>query len=148
MSAVIQLKETVLLVPTEYVPMEWPRIYDLLKPAVDRSNGRWNMQAVLSILCTGGQQLWLVLENEIPVGAMTTQIVEYPRKRLLAIHFLGGKGFDEWGDEILSAAERYAADAGCQGIEIGARFGFWPFLKRRGYRKAYCIYERDFSEDK
>lgn len=140
---------TVMMVPQEYCAYEWPSVCDLLEPAVKRSHGRWTMRDLLQTLCTGGQQLWIVRnrEDEI-VAALTTQFVQYPSRNMLAIQFLGGEGFDDWNDGFLDVIEHFARDIGCHGIEAPARFGFWPFFKRRGYDKSYCTYECSFTEDK
>lgn len=135
----------IMLVPTEFVPHEFPRVYDMLKPAVDRSGGRWTMKDLLQALCLGHQNLWIVRDDEGECqSALTVQVVDYPSSRMLAVQFLGGVGFDEWSDGMLEMLENFAYDSGCTGIEAVGRFGFWPFFKRHGYSKAFCTYQKDF----
>lgn len=136
-----------MMVPPEFCPTEWSNVHDLLQPAIERSGGRWTMSDLLLALCTANQQLWITKEGDEIVAAMTTQIVDYPSKRMLAVQFLGGRDFDEWSNDLLSLLERFAIDMSCHGIEAVGRFGFWPFFKGRGYKKSYCTYQRDFSEE-
>ena len=139
----IEQSKRIILVPSEYCPMEWSRVRDLLKPAVERSGERWTMTALLHALCIGDQHLWLALDknNEL-MSAMTTQIVHYPNCRYLAFQFLGGKGFNKWSDDMLETMTDFAKDSGCAGIEAVGRFGFWPFFKKHGFERAYCTYQK------
>jgi hypothetical protein len=135
------------LVPTDHCVAIWNSVRDLLEPAVERSHGRWTMEHLLAALCTGHQSLWVGYDSEGYLRiAMTTQIVTYPGTKLVSIHFLGGTGFDDWGDDVLALMERYAGDCGCDGVEAVARFGFWPLCKSRGYDRSYVTYEL-FLED-
>ena len=130
------------LVPMEHCTSIWKYVRDLLAPAVERSHGRWTMEYLLAALATGTQNLWVAYDDEGYLrAAMTTQIICYPNNKMLAVQFLGGDGFDEWGDGMLSTIEDYARTCGCDGIESCARFGFWPFFKRRGYDRSYATYE-------
>lgn len=143
----VETKRESMLVPTAFCPTEWPNVHDLLEPAVERSNGRWTMGDLLLALCMGDQQLWITKEDGKIVAALTTQIVDYPSSRMLAVQFLGGKQFDEWSHSLLTLLEEFAKDSQCNGIEAVGRFGFWPFFRSRGYMKAYCTYQRNFFED-
>lgn len=130
-------------VPPAYIPYAWEHVEPLLQPAVDRCNGRWNINDVLGALISGHYRLWVVFDKstETYTAAMVTQTVSYPRYKMIAVQFLGGEGFEQWGDELLDLLERYAKESGCRGIESTARFGFWPFFKRRGYSKVCAVYE-------
>ena len=135
------------LIPVDQCVMVWNDVRGLLAPAVERSSGRWTTEHLLAALCTGNQSLWVAYDDEGYIrAAMTTQIVFYPGIKMLAIQFLGGDGFDEWNDGILSLVERYATDCGCKGVEAVARFGFWPFLKRRKYSRSHVTYDLFFEE--
>lgn len=136
----------VALVPQGFVPHEWPVVHDLLQKAVNRSHGRWSMEALLRALCVGDYHLWIVKDCGDVVAAGVTQFVDYPHIRMLSIHFLGGTGFENWGDELLVTFERFAKDTGCGGVEAVGRFGFWPFFKRHGYDRSYCTYDTVFED--
>lgn len=122
------------LVQVEHVPMVWPSIIDMLRPAVETSDGRWNMGSLLSSLCTGNQQLWIAqtVDGRID-AAMTTQIVTYPHARMLAIHFLGGKNYDVWNEDWMNLLKDYADVSNCNGIEAIARKGFTRFARKQGF---------------
>ena len=122
----------------------WPRVKGHLNPAIERSGGRWTSEYVLASLVTGEHKLWAVVhaDSAVCIGAATTQIIQYPEKRFVAIHFLGGDGFEVWYSELLQVLCNYAADCDCDGIECNARFGFWKFFKKDGFKKVSTFYEK------
>jgi hypothetical protein len=121
---------------------------EFLRPAIERSHGRWNLRYVLAALCRGDHQLWVAYEADgTRRGAMTTQILEYPCSSWVAVHFLGGDAFEQWCDAMLDMLESYAKRLRCDGIETSGRHGFWPFFKRRGYGRSYTVYDRVFGEE-
>ena len=140
------MTHTVFFVPQDHCRAVWPRVRELLEPAIAASNGRWRSEYVLSALVLGEQNLWTVVDEEGEAeGAATTQIVQYPERRMLAIHFLGGEGFDDWYPQLLETLTDYATKAGCDAIECNARFGFWKWFKDDGFEKTSCFYEKELK---
>lgn len=123
--------------------MAWPFVRPHLKPAIDKSGGRWTSDYVLAALALNEQSLWVVVnEEEEIVGAATTEVVYYPESKFLAIHFLGGDSFDEWYSDLLDALTHAAEHFSCAGIECNARHGFWKWFKQDGFAKASTFYEK------
>ena len=138
-------------VPVEGVNHVWSKVSELLEPAVERSGKRWRMEQVYHAIQIGHYHLWVVFGPRVDdksevVGAVVTQIVEYPGCRMLAYQFLGGEGFEEWFEVLDEHVSGHAREAGCAGTEATARFGFKPFLKRIGYRDGYAVYDKYFEE--
>lgn len=121
----------------------WPKVKELLLPAILATGGRWEPEYVLAGLVLGEQTLWAYLDEKgVPVGAATTEIVNYPAKRMLAIHFLGGHDMNEWYRVMSDAFTDFARLSGCAGIECNARFGFWKWFKDDGFIKSSMFYEK------
>jgi len=133
----------IFLVPANQCRVVWKDVRDLLKPAVERSCGRWNLEYILAALVLNEQQLWVVALKGVPVGTFTTEINFYPQKKVLAIHFLGGSDFVEWFPPALTKVEKFAQENGCVGIECNARFGFWKWFEPENFRKISTFYEKD-----
>jgi len=132
----------VVLVPQAEVRRVWKLARPHLADAVSRSRGRWKPEYVLAALVLGEQSLWVVMhENEV-VGAANTQVVRYPERTMLAIHFLGGENFDGWYKNMLSVLKEYGREAGCDAIECNARFGFWKWFKEDDFEKTSVFYEK------
>lgn len=130
------------LVPPEHVFQVWPDIRGYLEPAVETSHGRWTLEHLLAVLCNGRSQLWIAFDDERIWGALTTEITNYPAKRCLSMHFLGGTEFDRWYSDMLKQISNFGKEMDCDGIEGTARFGFWKFLKQDGFEKCAAFYEK------
>jgi hypothetical protein len=104
------------------------------------------MANLLGALCMGDQTLWVCFNQaDKIVAALTTQIVNYPSRRLLAIQFLGGMSMQAWADDWLEMLEQYAIDCGCDGIEAVARSGFWKYVKNKGFNRNSVFYLKDLK---
>jgi hypothetical protein len=134
------------LIPTEQCSYLWRYVKPLLEPAIKESSGRWQPEYVLVSLVNGYQQLWVVEEKNSKkiVAAATTQIIDYPEKRLFCMHFLGGKGWEDWCENLIDVCSKYAKQAGCDGVECNARPGFWKWFKNIGWSKSSVMYEKYF----
>ena len=88
---------TIELVPTTYLATLWPDVREQLSKAIDRSKGRWSMEMLFASILNGQQHLWIAFDEDKNVnGVGTTELVDYPNKRMLAIKFLGGDHFNDW----------------------------------------------------
>jgi hypothetical protein len=134
---------TVSRVSPDYLYMIWKDVRKLLKPAIKASGGRWRNEYVFAALVTQKQALWVVTVNDsLPIAAFTTEIINYPEKRAVAVHFLGGEWFDEWYPKWLEAVTEYGKQCNCEIIESNARFGFWKWLKQDGFTQKSVFYEK------
>lgn len=124
-------------------PDFWKKVTPLLKLAVDRSHGRQLLSQVLHQILTGYQQLFIAFteDNEI-IGFVITQLMNYPNKRNLALHFLGGERLDDWAEPMLELIEKWANSNGCDMLEATGRPGLWSKLKHHGWSKAYVVFEK------
>ena len=94
--ALRKVTHTIALVPAGYVNSLWFEVRDYLGPAVARSKGRWNMESLHAAILNEQQHLWLAFDQDNKIeGVGTTELVDYPCKRMLAIQFLGA-GFGTW----------------------------------------------------
>jgi hypothetical protein len=121
----------------------WRHVRDLLAPAIAESSGRWKPEYVFTALTGGYQTLWVILDADDIVAAFTTEIANYPERRMICIHYLGGQGFDDWYPDMLREVTMFGRTAGCDGIECNARHGFWRWFKHDGFKKKSTFYELD-----
>ena len=134
---------TIALVPADYVPILWKDVEIQLRKAVARSKGRWSMESLYQSIVTGHQHLWVAFNTDKEIdGVGTTELVNYPHKRMLCIQFLGCKNFNDWVWDMVDKYNDWAKDNHCSGIEATAREGFWKWLKQDGYEKSYVVYEK------
>jgi len=89
--------------------------------------------ADIPALCAQGlMQLWTVDDAEAgTVAAAVTQIVQYPRRKVLEIVAIGGDGSARWGEELHRALVAFAREHGCSHVRAYTRPGGARRLKRR-----------------
>ena len=139
---------TISAVPAEMLDQVWESVFDYLVPAVERSHGRWSMDSLKEAILQGTQQLWVVYEGDQPIkGVATTEIQDYPNKRMLAIQYLGGRDLNGWAFSMLEILENFAKATQCQGIEATARKGFWKWMKDYEYQNAYTVFEKEIASE-
>mgnify|MGYP003124856050 FL=1 len=142
-----KITHTVTLVPAGYVTSLWFEVRDYLGPAVARTRGRWSMESLHAALLGEHQHLWLAFdENNQIDGVGTTEFVDYPCKRMLAIQFLGGKNFNDWVWDMVDCFNNWAKDNHCDGVEAKARTGFWKWLEQDGYTRSFTVYEKGLND--
>jgi hypothetical protein len=134
------------LIPVEFVDKAWIEAKPLLEKAIERSNGRWSSQSVRMQVASGQDQLWFMFlgNDKKPIGALVTEFVDYPQSRILSIHFMGGKGLNEWAFVAMSRLESFARECGADGIEATGRLGLWKYLKQDAWDRSFVIYEKRF----
>lgn len=127
------------LIPVDKILAVMPDVQPMLQPAIDLSDGRWDLWSVIGGLLSGQMQLWVSLNDGKPEAAMVTRVVDYPKLRVLSLPFLGGSGMRNWlkfEPQIMAFAKAH----GCKEMEGYARLGFkrvlkgwifsWSFMRR------------------
>ena len=139
-------KYTISLVPMDHCSTIWNQVRVHFVSAIEMSNGRWSMEHLLAALVSGQYQLWIAYDDEKNIaGALTTQIIHYPCRVNLAMHFIGGDDFDGWYSDLLKEISEFAKSSGCSSLEGVARRGFWKWLEEDGFSKETPFYEKELN---
>jgi len=101
----------------------WPLVVDHLKKAVPHTEGEIEPADMLPELIRGEMQLWFSVEDRQVTAAMVTQIIPYPRKKVLRILSIGGEGMARWMKHF-PMVEEFAKQTGCSSIEAWGRKGW------------------------
>ena len=146
-AAVEDMRTYVSLVPPMHIESAWPSLEPHLFPAVERSHGRWTMPALKEMALLNEKQVWIVFDDNKDIHCVAvTQNVTYPARKMLSIEFLGGAGLEKWAFKLLDVLNSWAKDSGCDGVEATARIGFWKWLEKDGFDKAYTVFEKRFDQ--
>ena len=107
-----------------------------LEAALELSGGTHTLDDVVQAIIKGEMQFW-----PAPKGCAVTEIVNYPRKKVLHI-FLAGGEMQQIIDMDDSAVE-FAKMNGCTGMSIAGRKGWKRVLKDKGYEETFTVLGKD-----
>lgn len=105
----------------------------LVEPMVDPSTGEPARDEQGRI--PAAMQLFVAVDprEKCMLGAIVTEILEYPQKRVCVIALVGGVELERWLDGIRDI-ELWAKDHGCQQVEVPGRRGWERVLSHLGYQ--------------
>jgi hypothetical protein len=113
--------------PTQ-IPEVWDTVHVHLERMSPHSEGELTSEDFYIPLAEGDMQLWLAfIESEI-LASMVTQIVPYPRKKVLRIISIAGEDMNNWIDN-LPLIEDWALSQGCTSLECWGRKGWLKVLE-------------------
>lgn len=125
-------------------PAIWPEVSDYVTRALRLTLGQINADTVLEKIKTQDMQLWVIAESAI-LGAMVTEILIYPNRKILRVVTLGGEGWDNWGSEIVETLDSYAKYVGATGIEFVGRKGWSKKLAQHGYSTRCAYFQKELE---
>lgn len=139
-------------VDEEDVEEVWDTVRDSVCRAMKHSDCSMEGDDFRDELIEGNCQLWLLVENakEI-VGHGITQIIQYPRKRVLRILTFEGKGGEQgmvamklW-NQFYDDIEDFGMKRGCDHVEAQTRAGMARTLKKYGWNDQYHIVTKEIN---
>ena len=128
------------------IPCIWDTIVPFLDKALQYAEGELLSEDILPHLESGDMRLWIAVEKGDVIAAMVTEIVAYPRKRIVRIITLAsdtGHGMKLWYD-FLPLVEGYALSNSCTALEAWGRKG----LVRRlpDWKNSYQVITKDIKQ--
>ena len=136
------------LVPREYVDTCWDKVEKFIEKAAKYTYGRYTTSNIYDIVKDGDYQLWVAFEAETFKGAVVTNIMNYPQKKILCMQFCGGEELKLWKQPMLDLLKRFARDLGCEGIESTGRPGWAKIFQNDGYKATWVTYELPIDMEK
>jgi hypothetical protein len=121
----------VVLVSPDDISMVWDDVVVFIDEALKHGEGELKSEDLILPLSQGEQRLWVALEDGKIIAAMITEIIPYPRKRVLRIITIAAKdghGMEKWYD-FLPMVEGFALNNGCSSLEAWTRKGMARKLK-------------------
>ena len=135
------------LVPPEYIRHIYPEIEKFLDRLVPVTNGRFERIDLVHDMLIQRENLWIITDDEeYIVGIVMTEIMYYPRKRILAIQYCAGDKLDDWMDSTLEILENWAVDNDCKAMELTGRRGWVKKLKLQSWEEEFVVVKKDKLE--
>ena len=126
-------------VPAQLIPRLWSFAEPYIKRALDHASGEIVVDDLKLWCMERDVQLWLVAEGERIIGAATTEIVIYPRKKHCRVITIAGSRFVEWVDDMDTTLCKWAAAQGCDAMEAHVRKGFVKKLEPLHYKHLHSV---------
>jgi hypothetical protein len=120
----------------------WKEIKPLLIKTLEYADGKYNLDDIYQFIKSQDMQLWVVYDNKGLLSFCITQIIIYPRKKVLSMPFVGGVDMLRWL-HLTDIIKDYALENGCDFAEGYARDGWIKVLKPFGFKKTYTIIKAD-----
>ena len=92
---------------------------------------------VASMILSGRLQIW-----HGPRGCAVTEIIEYPRKKVIHC-FLAGGDMDQIL-EMIDSAIAWGKTQGCESLTLSGRMGWQRVLDKHGFKPVLVTMERPF----
>lgn len=120
----------------DQVESVWELCIPFVQKPLDRTiaGDLYTLDSILTSIKSREMQLWLVHESGTLVSVGITQILTYPKKKVLDILLAGGDRWEEWGETSLTLMGDYAREQGCESIRGYGRLGWVKKLKKRNIK--------------
>lgn len=129
------------MVPPQLINTCWKQIEPFMEGAAKYTYGRFTSDDIYDSVTEHDYQLWVAFDGQVMKGAVVTNVMVYPKRKLLCMSFCGGNDLKEWKEPMLSLLQRYAKDMGCDGLEATARAGWAKILLNDGYKQHWVTFE-------
>ena len=131
----------------ESVRWIWPEAESFVRRALDHSRGEIGVDDVKERLLDGRMLLWGVWHQERKqfLGLLVTEVIEYPRVKLLRVVTVAGVRLDEWGGLVLETFEKFCRKYDLDGVEAVGRKGLARVLKKLGFEERYTVVYKEVT---
>ena len=110
-----------------------------IEAALEYTGGTHEWDDIVESIAKGTMQLWAA-----PRGCIVTEIVIYPRKKVLNIFLAGGEL-----DQILDMdndVKKWAEHYGCTAATMSGRMGWKKPLAPLNWKMQYVSFQKEFSD--
>jgi hypothetical protein len=108
----------------------WSQVEPMLLGALKKNIPLWNTDDVLEAVMKDEMQLWIAYDDDKQtlLGSVITQIMVYPRGKLVNVFLLGGNNIKMWKDKMAEKIEKFAREEGCAYLQAIGRKGWQPLF--------------------
>lgn len=125
-------------IPPTHLPQIWPIAAPLLQKAIDLDPSAITIEQAEHAVRTGRSFL-LVWEEpgEGITGAVTVDIIDYPRERVAHVNLMGGKGIVR--DHVFEEAKQWMRERGATKAQCWARGSLVEMYKKMGMENTHQV---------
>lgn len=132
-------------VPSSDIDLYWVHAEPLLAKTLEYCDGRYETIDIYKFLKDRDMQLWVSYNDDKKMAvACVTEIIQYPRKKVMNIVFLAGIESETWL-HCCENLKAFALSHGCQSVYGYGRKGWEKVSKPLGFKPIHTIYKFDFT---
>jgi hypothetical protein len=130
------------------VEVLWPDLYDLLYPAEKFAHGEFLIEDILPMVQDEKAFIAVMSHTKQIELAVVFEVMVYPRKTILHVLAMGGKGFDVIMNSCWTDLERLAKCVGASSIRAAVRPSMLRYARRVApeAKEVYTVVERPLGE--
>ena len=133
-------------VPKEAVKYIWKDVEKLLDKSVDTAEGKMEMIDVLEGILNNVYVLWVVMDDDDAlIAAITSRIIQYPRRKGMALDWVGGSKMSKWSDMVMDTMTDFAKKNDCSHLEGYGRKAWIRVIKKYGFYPEYIAYRMEID---
>lgn len=133
-------------VPKELLNTVWGDVVRVMTKSVETSNGKYHMDDLYHRIHNGLYVLWVVMEEDKMIAAITTRIIEYPGKRAMAMDWIGGSKMSKWLPMLQETLQQFAKENNCTHLEGYGRKAWGRWLGKYGWNPEYIAYRMELRD--
>lgn len=133
-------------VPQYAVDIVWDAVCPLLNAAADVTPDKTDIDSIRDGIAVGLYLLWVVADDGKVIAAMTTRIIDYPKRRALAVDWMGGSRMKEWLPMVNESLAKHAKLNECMHIEGYGRPAWLRWLSKHGWRQESVTFRVDLED--
>jgi hypothetical protein len=129
-------------VPPTHLPQIWPIAAPLLQKAIDLDPTAITIEQAEYAVRTGRSFLLVWEEPDVGItGAVTVDIIDYPRERVAHVNLMGGKGVVR--DHVFEEAMNWMRSLGATKAQCWARGSLVDMYKKMGMENTHQVMRID-----
>jgi hypothetical protein len=130
-------------VPREALGIVWGDVAALMNKSVETSKGKYHIDDLYHGINRDEYVLWVVMDGEEAVAAITTRIIPYPGRKAMAMDWIGGTRMREWLPMAVETLSEYSRKNGCSHLEGYGRKAWGRWLSKYGWKPEYIAYRME-----
>jgi len=132
-------------VPREALDVVWADVSRLMNRSVETSKGKFHIDDLYHGIKNELYALWLILDEDKTVAAITTRIIIYPGKKAMAMDWIGGTRMKDWLPMAVETLSEYAVKNNCTHLEGYGRKAWGRWLEKYGWEPEYIAYRMELG---
>lgn len=135
-------------IPKDRLAGAWPVVGPMLEKAVKTAEHKLDIDDVFAGAQAGAYVVWVILLDGEAVAAVTTRIIDYPKRKAMALDWVGGTRMKEWFGPAMRVMKDHARHNGCSHMEGYGREAWMRWIGKEGWRPAYVTFNMELDDGK